>query len=69
MSLAQVPPVTSIGVPRLTAGFDEFGRLDLRAHREVHGNVQPLSLRDLMELASGMRLRGRGGAGFPFVMP
>src|SRR5690349_20461029 len=27
--------------------MDEFGRLDLRAHREVHGNVQPLRLRDL----------------------
>jgi NADH:ubiquinone oxidoreductase subunit F (NADH-binding)/ferredoxin len=67
VNLAQVPPVTSIGVPRLTAGMDEFGRLDLRAHREVHGNVQPLSLRDLMELANGMKLKGRGGAGFPFA--
>jgi len=67
VNLGQVPPVTSIGVPRLTAGMDEFGRLDLRAHREVHGNVQPLTLRDLMELAIGMKLKGRGGAGFPFA--
>src|SRR5689334_7458198 len=47
--------------------MDEFGRLDLRAHREVHGNVQPLLLRDLMALANGMKLKGRGGAGFPFA--
>jgi NADH:ubiquinone oxidoreductase subunit F (NADH-binding)/ferredoxin len=67
VDLSKVPPVTSIGIPRLTAGFEEFGRLDLGAHREVHGNVQPLSLRDLMELATGMKLRGRGGAGFPFA--
>jgi NADH:ubiquinone oxidoreductase subunit F (NADH-binding)/ferredoxin len=67
VDLGLVPPVTSIGVPRLTAGFDDFGRLDLRAHREVHGNVQPLTLRELMELATGMKLRGRGGAGFPFA--
>ena len=31
MSSSQVPPVTSIGTPRLTAGFDEYGRLDLTA--------------------------------------
>jgi NADH:ubiquinone oxidoreductase subunit F (NADH-binding)/ferredoxin len=67
VSLTQVPPVTSIGVPRLTAGMEEFGRLDLYAHREVHGNVEPLTMRELMELTSGMKLRGRGGAGFPFV--
>ena len=62
-----LPPVTSLGVPRLTAGFDEFRRLDLRDHLDMHGDVEPLNLRDLLELTSGMRLRGRGGAGFPFV--
>ena len=35
MSADQVPPVTSIGTPRITAGFDEYGRLDLIAHHRV----------------------------------
>ena len=37
-----VPPVACVGEPRLTAGFDEFGRLDLAAHEEVHGPIGPL---------------------------
>ena len=45
MSAQQVPPVTSIGTPRITAGFDEYGRLDLVAHQEVHGGFAALSVR------------------------
>jgi hypothetical protein len=43
LSTAQVPPVTAIGVPRITAGMDEYGRLDLLAHQEVHGGFAALS--------------------------
>jgi NADH:ubiquinone oxidoreductase subunit F (NADH-binding)/ferredoxin len=46
--------------------MDRFERLDLAAHREVHGPVGPLSQRGLMELTDAIRLTGRGGAGFPF---
>ena len=67
MSLQQVPPVTSIGIPRITAGFDEYGRLDLVAHQEVHGGFAALSSGELIGLADRIELRGRGGAGFPFA--
>ena len=67
MSAQQVPPVTSIGIPRITAGFDEYGRLDLLAHQEVHGGFAALSSGELIGLADRIELRGRGGAGFPFA--
>jgi len=66
LSMASVPPVATIGAPRLTAGFEDFGRLDLRAHEEVHGGVGPLSVNDMLRLTEAIELRGRGGAGFPF---
>ncbi|HYN93767.1 MAG TPA: NADH-ubiquinone oxidoreductase-F iron-sulfur binding region domain-containing protein [Pilimelia sp.] len=56
-----------MGIPRLTAGFEAFGRLDLRAHHLVHGDVAPLSIGELTSLAEDIKLRGRGGAGFPFA--
>jgi NADH:ubiquinone oxidoreductase subunit F (NADH-binding)/ferredoxin len=58
--------VGCIGPARLTAGFREFGRLDLRAQTRVHGEPEPLDLADLVDLAERVRLCGRGGAGFPF---
>lgn len=61
-----MPPVACFGEPRLTAGFEEYGRLDLLAHEEVHGPVSPLSLGSLMRLAEEIALKGKGGAGFPF---
>ena len=67
MTAARVPPVTSIGVPRITAGFDAYGRLDVAAHREVHGGFGALTAAELIELAERIDLRGRGGAGFPFA--
>ena len=67
MSTKGVPPVTSIGTPRITAGFDEYGRLDLAAHQEVHGGFAALTSRELIALAERIELRGRGGAGFPFA--
>jgi NADH:ubiquinone oxidoreductase subunit F (NADH-binding)/ferredoxin len=51
----------------LTAGFDQFRRLDLRAHQSVHGPMRPLSIDELIELAEQIHLLGRGGAGFPFA--
>lgn len=62
-----VPPVLGIGVPRLTAGFNEYGRLDLDAHRRVHGGFPALTAAELISLAEAIDLRGRGGAGFPFA--
>jgi NADH:ubiquinone oxidoreductase subunit F (NADH-binding)/ferredoxin len=62
-----VPVVRHIGTPRLTAGFSQYDRLDLRAHHEVHGGLRALSAAELVELAATIRLHGRGGAGFPFA--
>ncbi|MFC4105720.1 NADH-ubiquinone oxidoreductase-F iron-sulfur binding region domain-containing protein [Micromonospora zhanjiangensis] len=67
MSRSKVPPVACFGEPRLTAGFDEFGSLDLMAHEEVHGPVSPLSPAALLRLAEDIQLKGKGGAGFPFA--
>jgi NADH:ubiquinone oxidoreductase subunit F (NADH-binding)/ferredoxin len=62
-----VPPVGCIGTGRLTAGFGEFGRLDLWAHQQVHGDYPGLSVDDIISLADAIKLKGRGGAGFPFA--
>lgn len=67
MKRTTVPPVACVGEPRLTAGFAEFGRLDLAAHEEVHGPVRPLEPAGLLRLAEGIQLKGKGGAGFPFA--
>ncbi|RKR87529.1 NADH:ubiquinone oxidoreductase subunit F (NADH-binding) [Micromonospora pisi] len=67
MSRTTVPPVATFGPARLTAGFSEFGRLDLLAHEEVHGEVDWLSIDGLIKLTEGMQLKGKGGAGFPFA--
>jgi NADH:ubiquinone oxidoreductase subunit F (NADH-binding)/ferredoxin len=62
----KVPPVACIGEPRLTAGFAEFGRLDLMAHETVHGPIGPMEPANLLRLAEAIQLKGKGGAGFPF---
>ncbi|RKN19032.1 NADH-quinone oxidoreductase subunit I [Micromonospora musae] len=67
MRRTTVPPVACVGEPRLTAGFAEFGRLDLAAHEETHGPVGPLEAAALLRLAEGIQLKGKGGAGFPFA--
>ncbi|MEU5552686.1 NADH-ubiquinone oxidoreductase-F iron-sulfur binding region domain-containing protein [Micromonospora sp. NPDC047793] len=64
---AVVPPVACVGEPRLTAGFAEFGRLDLQAHEMVHGPISPMEPSNLLRLAEGIQLKGKGGAGFPFA--
>ncbi|MEU7164654.1 NADH-ubiquinone oxidoreductase-F iron-sulfur binding region domain-containing protein [Streptomyces morookaense] len=62
-----LPPVLTLGEPRLTAGFDDHARLDRRAHLAVHGTAPRLSATELVSLAEATALRGRGGAGFPFA--
>ncbi|GAA1758685.1 NADH-ubiquinone oxidoreductase-F iron-sulfur binding region domain-containing protein [Luedemannella helvata] len=62
-----VPPVRNVGPARLTAGLNRLPRLDFDTHRTVHGPLPPLSLDDLLVLATDIKLTGRGGAGFPFA--
>jgi NADH:ubiquinone oxidoreductase subunit F (NADH-binding)/ferredoxin len=64
-----LPEVVHCGPPRLTAGLDAYGRLDLAAHRDIHGDEPPpVDADDLVELCHLVNLRGRGGAGFPFAI-
>ncbi|MGC1215818.1 MAG: NADH-ubiquinone oxidoreductase-F iron-sulfur binding region domain-containing protein [Micromonospora sp.] len=67
MMRTTVPPVACVGEPRITAGFAEFGRLDLMAHEEVHGPIGPMEPANLLRLAEAIDLKGKGGAGFPFA--
>jgi NADH:ubiquinone oxidoreductase subunit F (NADH-binding)/ferredoxin len=62
-----VPAVRWIGTSRLTAGLDNYDRLDLDAHLRIHGPLPRLDGRDLLTLAQEIKLKGRGGAGFPFA--
>ncbi|MCJ1676054.1 ferredoxin [Streptomyces sp. APSN-46.1] len=56
-----------MGQPRLLAGLDTAARLDRVGHLTVHGALPQYSPDELVELAEGIDLRGRGGAGFPFA--
>ncbi|MEV4483387.1 NADH-ubiquinone oxidoreductase-F iron-sulfur binding region domain-containing protein [Micromonospora coxensis] len=67
MNRTKIPPVACIGEPRLTAGFAEFGRLDLVAHEMVHGPIGPMEPANLLRLSESIQLKGKGGAGFPFA--
>ncbi|MET9292684.1 NADH-ubiquinone oxidoreductase-F iron-sulfur binding region domain-containing protein [Streptomyces sp. NPDC003077] len=66
-SLPDTPPVRALGLPRLTAGFDDAERLGRTAHLLAHGSLPALTHSGLATLAEDITLRGRGGAGFPFV--
>jgi NADH:ubiquinone oxidoreductase subunit F (NADH-binding)/ferredoxin len=61
-----LPEVKTVGLPRVTAGFDEVERLDRVQHLSVHGSMPSMTESELLDLAELMGLRGRGGAGFPF---
>ncbi|GIH80957.1 NADH-quinone oxidoreductase subunit NuoF family protein [Planobispora longispora] len=63
----RVPQVRRVGPARLTAGLDASRRMDLSAHRAMHGTAPKLDARELAELADAVDLRGRGGAAFPFA--
>ncbi|TDD15956.1 NADH-quinone oxidoreductase subunit NuoF family protein [Nonomuraea diastatica] len=56
-----------MGPARLTAGLDHCRRLDLPAHRTLHGVVEPRELSELISHANDVDMRGRGGAAFPFA--
>ncbi|MEU5883350.1 NADH-ubiquinone oxidoreductase-F iron-sulfur binding region domain-containing protein [Spirillospora sp. NPDC047279] len=60
--------VRQVGPPWLTRGLEGGGRLDHRAHRELHAVLRPLESDQLIALAEAGRLCGRGGAGFPFAI-
>lgn len=64
-SAAMRMPVGGIGKLRLLRGFDlaDVVRLDL--HRQLHGPAPLTPLPALVEACEAVRLRGRGGAGFP----
>ncbi|MEX2981592.1 NADH-ubiquinone oxidoreductase-F iron-sulfur binding region domain-containing protein [Streptomyces sp. C36] len=66
-ALPELPHVLTLGLPRLTAGFETAERLDRRAHLAVHGTAPRLTEDELTRLAEAVALRGRGGAGFPFA--
>lgn len=61
------PDVMSFGPAVLLAGLENTDRLDRDAHLATHGPMALLRSDDLVDLASGIDLRGRGGAGFPFA--
>ncbi|WP_327087320.1 hypothetical protein OIE66_34085 [Nonomuraea sp. NBC_01738] len=63
----RVPVVRRLGPARLTAGLDHCRRLDLPAHRTVHGTPAPRDLENLISQVDEVDLRGRGGAAFPFA--
>jgi NADH:ubiquinone oxidoreductase subunit F (NADH-binding)/ferredoxin len=65
--VSAVPLVCQLGPPRLTAGLDHHGRLDLRRHYAVHGVPRPLTGEQLVDLTERIGLCGRGGAAFPFA--
>lgn len=62
-----VPRVLRLGPARLTAGLDHTRRLDLPAHRTLHGDQVPRALDDLIAQVEEVDMRGRGGAAFPFA--
>ncbi|WP_369988097.1 NADH-ubiquinone oxidoreductase-F iron-sulfur binding region domain-containing protein [Streptosporangium sp. 'caverna'] len=56
-----------LGPARLTAGLEDCRRMDLAAHRAMHGTAASMSAEELAALADEVDLRGRGGAAFPFA--
>jgi len=62
-----VPRVLRLGPARLTAGLDHTRRLDLPAHRTLHGDQVPRTLDDIIAMVEEVDMRGRGGAAFPFA--
>ncbi|GII53344.1 oxidoreductase [Planotetraspora thailandica] len=63
----RVSKVRRLGPARLTAGLDEHRRLDLDAHRSLHGEPPAAPADSLITMAEDVDLRGRGGAAFPFA--
>ena len=67
MNASPVPVPTDLHVhpgPALLAGLD--GGPGLRAHRRQYGELPRVSLDSLLAALARLRVRGRGGAAFPF---
>ncbi|MFI6791776.1 ferredoxin [Nonomuraea sp. NPDC050383] len=62
----RAPDVLRLGPARLTAGLDHTRRLDLPAHRTLHGEPAPRDVETLIAEVNEVDMRGRGGAAFPF---
>ena len=62
---ATMPEALCIGRPRLTAGLDQFRRIDLTAYHTVFGWLPSLTAERLIAMTERVDLRGRGGAAFP----
>lgn len=57
----------TVGAPRLLAGLDRYGALDLGTHIATHGPLPSADRPRLVALLDAIGLTGRGGAGFPFA--
>jgi NADH:ubiquinone oxidoreductase subunit F (NADH-binding) len=62
---AHATPVTTLGTPRLLAGVEQFGSVNLDRHRELHGEPGFRSRGWLSQALRDVNLLGRGGAAFP----
>ncbi|MEU8248142.1 NADH-ubiquinone oxidoreductase-F iron-sulfur binding region domain-containing protein [Nonomuraea sp. NPDC048916] len=62
----KAPNVLRVGPARLTAGLDHTRRLDLPAHRTLHGQPVAQDVGTLIAQVNEVDMRGRGGAAFPF---
>jgi NADH:ubiquinone oxidoreductase subunit F (NADH-binding) len=59
--------IWTIGAPRLLAGVDDRGSLDLARHAVTHGPLPAVDRDRLLHLLDVSGLAGRGGAGFPLA--
>lgn len=62
---AQTGSVSSLGTPRLLAGVDRVGHVDMAHHRALHGDPVLRSRAWLLGAMREVHLLGRGGAAFP----
>jgi NADH:ubiquinone oxidoreductase subunit F (NADH-binding)/ferredoxin len=65
--MSGAPQILSVGPARLFKGVTGMRRLDLASHRALHRAPSRLSVDEVVALAKGVDLRGRGGAAFPFA--
>ncbi len=65
LSRGSLIPVRAIGTARLTSGLDRVPVVTHDHHLFLHGPITWLSLDELVDRASAVRLLGRGGGAFP----
>ena len=68
IDITQEVPTSVIGTPRLLAGVDVVGHVDLPHHRSLHGDISLRTREWLTEAMRGVNLLGRGGAAFPVAI-